>query len=157
MPLRRFQLSVSLTWINFEKQVGMSGRHSLRAEIVNDLLILGLLTILLGGAIILAPDNPIRIILGIPFVLFSPGYALVSALFPRKRDLDVVGRVVLSFGMSIASMFFIGLVLNFSKWGIRLEPIIYAVGGFILLMSIIAIIRRTRLPDEERPGISIKI
>ena len=129
----------------------------MRAKIVNDLLILGLLTILLGGAIILAPDNPIRIILGIPFVLFSPGYALVSALFPRKRELDVAGRIVLSFGMSIASTFFIGLGLNFSKWGIRLEPIIYAVGGFILLMSIIAIIRRTRLPDEERPGISIKI
>ncbi len=129
----------------------------MRAKIVNDLLILGLLTILLGGAIILAPDNPIRIILGIPFVLFSPGYALVSALFPRKRELDVAGRIVLSFGMSIASTFFIGLGLNFSKWGIRLEPIIYAVGGFILLMSIIAIIRRTRLPDEEHPGISIKI
>ncbi len=135
----------------------MSERHSLRAKIVNDLLILGLLTILLGGAIILAPDNPIRIILGIPFVLFSPGYALVSALFPRKSELDVVGRIALSFGMSIASTFFIGLGLNYSKWGIRLEPIIYAVGGFILLMSIIAIIRRTRLPDEERPGISIKI
>jgi uncharacterized membrane protein len=59
--------------------------------------------------------------------------------------------------MSIASTFFIGLGLNYSKWGIRLEPIIYAVGGFILLMSIIAIIRRTRLPDEEHPGISIKI
>ncbi len=129
----------------------------MRAKIVNDLLILGLLTILLGGAIILAPDNPIRIILGIPFILFSPGYALVSALFPRKRELDVVGRIALSFGMSIASTFFIALGLNYSKWGIRLEPIIYAVGGFILLMSIIAIIRRTRLPDEEHPGISIKI
>ncbi|MBT4513057.1 MAG: DUF1616 domain-containing protein, partial [Chloroflexi bacterium] len=46
------------------------------------------LLIIIGVSILLAPvalfaDGPLRIALGIPFVLFFPGYCLVSALFPR--------------------------------------------------------------------------
>ena len=47
-------------------------------------------------------ETPIRIILGLPLVLFLPGYALIATLFPRKDDFDGIERIALSFGLSIA-------------------------------------------------------
>jgi uncharacterized membrane protein len=46
--------------------------------------------------------SPIRIILGLPLVLFLPGYSLIAVLFPRKDDLDAIERIALSFGLSSA-------------------------------------------------------
>jgi uncharacterized membrane protein len=46
-------------------------------------------------------------------VLFFPGYTLISALFPRKDSLSGVERLALSFGLSIAVVPLIGLILNY--------------------------------------------
>jgi len=54
-------------------------------------------------------ESPIRIILGLPLVLFLPGYSLIATLFPRKDDLDGIERVALSFGLSIAIVPLLGL------------------------------------------------
>jgi len=91
----------------------------------------------------------IRIIFGIPVVLFIPGYVLIAALFPGKNDLDPIERTALSFGLSIAIVPLIGLVLNFTPWGIRLVPIIIALTIFILVMAIISHIRRLKLQDNK--------
>ena len=42
--------------------------------------------------VVVLTTGPVRIVLGILFVLFFPGYALLAALFPRKDRPDVVGR-----------------------------------------------------------------
>lgn len=47
-------------------------------------------------------ETPVRTIIGVPLVLFLPGYSLTTALFPRKDDLDVIEQVALSFGLRIA-------------------------------------------------------
>jgi hypothetical protein len=91
-------------------------------------------------------ETPVRIVLGLPYVLFVPGYALIAALFPEgserpgdqdteatdsepaadieRQGIDGIERVALSFGLSIAVVPLVGLVLNFTTWGIRLLPII---------------------------------
>ncbi len=92
----------------------------------------------------------LRVALGLPFVLFFPGYTLIAALFPRKEDLDGIERVALSFGLSIAVVPLIGLGLNYTPWGIRLAPILISLILFILAMSTLAFYRRGRLPEEER-------
>jgi uncharacterized membrane protein len=118
----------------------------------NDLIIVVIFTII-TALFVLVPvlnSTPIRTVLGIFLVLFIPGYALIAALFPKKDDLDGIERLALSFGLSIAVTPLIGLGLNYTPWGIRLDPILISLTIFILGMSLVAYYRRNRLPVEER-------
>jgi uncharacterized membrane protein len=126
-------------------------------KIKNELILLNLLVIVLILAIILFPSNVLRIILGIPFVLFFPGYALIAALFPRKEGIGSIERVALMFVMSIAIVPLIGLILNYTPLGIRLDSIVYSLASFIFIMSGIAWIRRKRLLGEERFSIEFHL
>ena len=89
----------------------------LRLRIKNELIPLNLLVFILVVAIVLFPSNVLRIILGIPFLLFFPGYALMAALFPKREGMYGVERIALSFGLSIAVVPLIGLILNYTHWG----------------------------------------
>lgn len=91
-----------------------------------------------------------RVVLAVAFLVFFPGYTLVAALFPRKDSLDSAERLALSLVLSIAVVPLMGLVLNFTPWGIRTYPIVGTVSGFILVCSVVALWRRRRLPKEER-------
>lgn len=146
-------------------------------------------------------ETPLRIPLGLVFVLFIPGYAFIAALFPEagespgersdtvndetgletgwieeqadtrstpsssvdtengddvalpassRNGIDGIERVALSFGLSIAIVPLLGLVLNFTPWGIRLPPIMVSVTGFTLIATGIAAVRRWQLPKAER-------
>lgn len=64
----------------------------------------------------------IRIVIGGMFVLFIPGYALINLLFPKMRD--VIETIALSIGLSLAIVPLIGLILNYTPLGIRLDPIV---------------------------------
>lgn len=130
--------------------------NQFRVKINNELIYLTILAVLMIGVALL-PVNALRIALGIPFLLFLPGYALVSALFTRREGLDIVERLALSFGLSIVIVPLLGLVLNYSAWGIRLESVLYAVVAFIVVASCIAWFRRRKLPASERFGIDFQI
>jgi uncharacterized membrane protein len=95
-------------------------------------------------------ESFIRILFGIPLLLFIPGYALIAALFPAARDLDGIERVALSFGLSIAIVPLTGLVLNYTPWGIRLDPIVVALSLITLCLCLFAQYRRAQVPEEER-------
>ncbi len=95
-------------------------------------------------------ESPVRIILTLPGILFLPGYCLIAALFPKDSDIDLIERIALSFGLSIAVVPLIGLGLNFTPWGIRLEPVVIAITVFTLAMILAAHYRRALLPPKER-------
>ena len=123
-------------------------------------------------------DSPVRVVVGLVFVLFVPGYAFVAALFPeagepptaadaddgegpapdgngngnglQDRGIDGIERTALSFGLSIAIVPLIGLALNFTPFGIRLVPILVSISGFTLIATVIAHQRRKELPADER-------
>jgi uncharacterized membrane protein len=92
----------------------------------------------------------LRVVFALPMILFIPGYVLIAALFPGREDLDGIERLALSFGLSIAVVPLIGLVLNYTPWGIRLDPIVVSLVIFTSAMLVIAQYRRSLLPVEQR-------
>ncbi len=132
-------------------------RRAARTKLPSDLKLV-IYFIVLTLLFVLVPPldrTPIRIIFGIPVVLFLPGYVLIAALFPGKNDLDPIERTALSFGLSIAIVPLIGLGLNFTPWGIRLVPIIITLTLFILAMTVIAHFRRLRLQENQRFDVNL--
>jgi uncharacterized membrane protein len=120
-------------------------------KVPSDLLtVIGL--VILTDLFVLTPglsETVLRNILGLPLVLFLPGYALIAALFPAKSDLDGIERTALSFGLSIAVVPLIGLGLNYTPWGIRLLPILISLSIFTLAMCGLAYLRRAKLPEAD--------
>jgi len=101
-----------------------------------------------------------RIILGSIFILFIPGYVFIFVLFPtRKKDksIDLIERIALSFGTSIAIVPLIALCLNYSPWGIRLEPLILFLSLFVFGMGVIAVFRWFKTSPDERFILTIQI
>jgi len=118
-------------------------------------------------------ETPLRVVLGLPYVLFLPGYVLIAALFPERGEspvvedgewgdsdadvsaqdgsgIDGIERVALSFGLSIALVPLVGLVLNFTPFGIRLAPIVVSLDVLVVGLVVVAARRREALDSEER-------
>lgn len=89
-------------------------------------------------------DTVFRSILSSLIVIFTPGYALTAALFPRKADLSNVERVALAFGLSIAILALLAAPLSYFG-PITLISIVGILTLFVTTCSIIGFLRRTRL------------
>jgi len=98
-------------------------------------------------------ETVVRSALGLAMVLFVPGYSLIAALFPGKKDIDGIERAALSFGLSIAVSPLIGLGLNYTPWGIRLDPLVVCLTIFTLACVLDANKRRHELGKDERFGV----
>jgi len=117
-----------------------------------DLVLIGFFTVL-SVLFILSPflsGTVARTVLGLFLVLFLPGYSLIAALFPKQGDLDGVERLALSFGLSIAVTPLIGLTLNYTSYGIRLEPILLSLSSLTILLVVVAYLRRRFTASESR-------
>ena len=123
--------------------------YVLNFKTARDIVIVNILSALLIAVIAFFPNSPVRIILGLPFILFFPGYVLLCALFPRKEDLDRFERLALSMGLSIAVTSLIGLMLNYTPFGIRLYSVTFSLFSFTLLMSAVAISKRRTVPPKD--------
>lgn len=128
-------------------------------------------------------ESAIRVVAGILFVLFVPGYALVAALFPEDgrpptaenttfgsesgirslweggpdtpRSIDRWERLALSFALSLAVVPLLAMAVTVSPLAFAVGPIFFTISGFTVLCGLIAIKRRAALPAEKRFGISV--
>jgi hypothetical protein len=94
------------------------------------------------------PTVYLRYVLGSAFVLYLPGYAFIKALFPNQvpiktssDNLDFIERVALSAGMSLALVPIVGLLLNYTPWGIRLTPIVISLLTLTITFATAALCR----------------
>jgi uncharacterized membrane protein len=92
----------------------------------------------------------LRWVLGSVFVLFIRGYVTVEALFPRGRELDSIECFALSVGLSLALVPLVGLLLNYTPWGIRLTPIVISLIILTVGLAVIALARQYRNSAERR-------
>jgi len=124
----------------------------------SDLLLVAGLVILMDIFVLIPAlsGSFVRTALSLPLILFLPGYALIAMLFPEKTGLEWLERIALSVGLSVAVVPLIGLVLNFTSWGIKEIPLLASLSVFTLLLSGLAYVRRKRLPEDKAFGISIK-
>lgn len=91
----------------------------------------------------------LRSILAIVFLLFLPGFSLLKTLYPSKVPLQTTGeninifeRAALSLGLSIVIVLIIGLILNYTPFGIRLLYVILVLFTFTIVFATIAVIRQ---------------
>jgi uncharacterized membrane protein len=122
-----------------------------------------LLAIATTVTVLTVPDDSyplvyLRYLLGLVFVLWLPGYTFIKALFPAQvpvktssESLDAIERVALSFGMSLALVPIVGLLLDYTPWGIRLTSVTLGLLALTLAFALGAMLRdrRTRI-DQFR-------
>jgi len=129
---------------------------------------LTLATVLLSLlSIFLIPENAtpliyIRNILGTIFLLWLPGYTFIRALFPippaisheKNEKLDSIERIALSLGTSFALDPIVGLLLNYTPWGITLTPLTLSLAALTLTFATAAIIRENQARKQTQPSTS---
>ena len=121
-----------------------------RISVKNELLVINLCSFGLILIISILDVQALRVVLGLPFLLFFPGYALVATLFPKRSDLGTTERVALSVGLSVIITSSVGLILSMA-WEIRLYPILISLTIFIAALSATAWYRRRKCAEEDRP------
>ncbi|QCC49291.1 DUF1616 domain-containing protein [Halobellus limi] len=132
-------------------------------------VVLALLTtvpVLITGG--LGPVELLRVPLGFVFVFFLPGYAIQSALYPAssldahdqfsarmetgetKHGPTPLERLVLSVGLSLVTVPLVGLVWNFTPWGIAIQQVLGSLAGIVVVAVVVGAYRRAKLGPEDR-------
>jgi len=90
-----------------------------------------------------------RIALGAVFIFWLPGYTFIKALFPGRapvktssQEMDAIVRITLSVGMSMALVPIVGLILNYTPFGVRLTPITLSLLALTVAFAAAGIIRQ---------------
>ncbi|MCW4029792.1 MAG: DUF1616 domain-containing protein [Candidatus Bathyarchaeota archaeon] len=85
-----------------------------------------------------------RYALGSILVFFLCGLMLMMALYPRKDDLGGVERIALSIGFSLVMVTFVGLILNYTPWGLQLGTIIVSLVVISEILAVVWVVRKFR-------------
>ena len=116
--------------------------------------------------------TPLGVAIGLPLVLFAPGYALVSLLFPgatpddaavdrtlpevRQHGLVGTERAALGFGISVATIPILGVAVSASPWSLTPATVLLSVAGVSAGLSTLAAIRRLRRPTDRRFALPVR-
>ncbi len=95
----------------------------------------------------------VRALAGLVFVFLVPSYAFVAAVFPQ-RNISGFERAMLVLGLSFPIVSLICLGLDFSQLGVQLDTIVASTAEFTVFCTIVAGIRRSFVPIEERFSIA---
>jgi uncharacterized membrane protein len=106
-----------------------------------DILVVVAITLVAATlALLVSADIVLIRILTLPLVLVLPGYALTSALFPR-RTLGVPEHLVFILSLSLVIVILGGLALNWTSFGLRASSWAVLLGGITLGASAVALVR----------------
>ena len=125
-----------------------------------DIILCMLYSLILLPMFLLDIGGILRIVLGLPFILFIPGYLLIFVLFPaRKTDegINVIERIALSFGISMAVVALIIFALNYTSWRIQSESGPISIFVFVIGIGAISLYRWFKTAPDERFTVSIDL
>ena len=129
--------------------------------------------LVLCTAVVFVPGvngTPVRVVVGLPLLLFVPGYSVVAAFFPEgtevadpasggpdadsgrveSRGIDTAERVVLSLGLSVALVPLVGIGLLFSPFGLGVPSVVVGLAAVSTVATVAAVRRRRALPPAQR-------
>jgi uncharacterized membrane protein len=92
----------------------------------------------------------IRFIPGALLVLGLPGYSLTRILFPKKflrtgnLTVDDLTFVALAIVLSIVLTSIVGLVLNYTQWGVQLDSLVLSLSILTLFLATVALFQENR-------------
>lgn len=137
-----------------------------------DLFFALVVTLVAAVDVVAGLGGVLRLVVAMPLVLFLPGYALVSALYPaadaelnamgpfdakpgrrgpRSPDgLDATARFTFSVVSSAAVVPLVALAVNFSPWGLSLLPLVGGVAAVTAALLFVAAARRYVLDPARR-------
>lgn len=101
------------------------------------------------------PFTFLRALLGLVFVLFLPGFALIKGLFPNptegetETNLNVFERLGLSVGMSLVITIVTVLILNWTPFGVAFVPLFIALLSLVIFFSLVALVREHSSEHQE--------
>lgn len=134
-------------------------------------LVAGFDLVVVVGALSGLDGTPLRLLFGLPFLLVVPGYAVIAALYPvtaptadpsglhdgstaiplpSGNAITTVERLALSVATSIAVVAGVGLLANFSPWGVRPAPVVAGTTVVTLGAVAVAAHRRAAAPRRTR-------
>lgn len=116
----------------------------------NEIILINIASISCLIMIFVIPNGLLRMLLGLPFAVFSPGYLLSIILFQKAGLLTRLERAVIGFGLSIVLVTLGGLLLNLSTWGITLASVLAYLALSIFTFSIIIFFVQTKLGVDEQ-------
>ena len=90
----------------------------------------------------ITPFTWLRVLMGALTSLYFPGYAFIEALYPQKSELEELERFALGVGLSLALTPLVGFLLNYTIWGIRLNPITISITALTLLLGLVGVYRK---------------
>ena len=118
--------------------------------------------------------TPLAVALGVPLVLFAPGYAVVAMLFPgagpegepngwvratvgtERVGLTPGERLAVSFGTSLALLPLLGVALSLTGVGFAPWTVITSLSAITVGGGVVGAVRRVRLPPSERFGVPVR-
>ena len=110
---------------------------------------------LAAGIVVTIPGNAypivcLRYLIEAIFILWMPGYTFTRTLFPTSKSIptnldeaDIVERIALSVSISLALVTIVGLLLNYTPWGITLTPTILSLLALTWTFATTAVIRES--------------
>ncbi len=126
------------------------------------------ITILLAATsaitISVIPENVVPLIylrlgFGVIFILFLPGFVFIKTLFPTNvpfktssESMDSLERVVLSLGMSLILSPMVGLILDYTPFGIRLTSITLSLMALTVVLATTAVFRELKQDNLKQNG-----
>jgi hypothetical protein len=108
-------------------------------------LVVSVITIQISTIYILPNIPPftwLMVFSGFLATFYLPGFSLIETLYPWKMDLKELERIGLSIGSSLILTPLIGYILNYTPWGIKINPLISTLSMLTLTLGLIAVYRK---------------
>lgn len=125
-----------------------------------DIILCMLCSLILIPIVLLNLDDTLRTVLGLLFILFIPGYLLIFVLFPTKKTddgINVIERIALSFGTSMAIVGLIGFAIIITNGKIELEYALISIFILEISMGVASLYRWFKTAPDERVVVSIDL